>query len=148
MDFIALVMVTADDLLAGLGLTEEQRLEWYREMVPSLHESGAAYRQKKAQFRLLLGSSKGLLDMPGGELVRDTLVTWKTTLTLVARQLSEARCEEQLRGHLSTLYRSYVHMHCNRMGLDREKEQEVLQLLLRTREGLVCSPVVSSLSSS
>jgi thiopeptide-type bacteriocin biosynthesis protein len=43
------------------------------------------------------------------------------------------------RGQLS---RSYVHMHVNRLlGPDRLHEQIVLQLLRRTREGLIRAPL-------
>ncbi|HEU5382290.1 MAG TPA: lantibiotic dehydratase, partial [Ktedonobacteraceae bacterium] len=139
-DMLLLAMLTADDLLAGLGLTAAQRLEWYHVMVPFLRESGATYRKKKAQLRSLFGDPVGLLAIPGGEVVRDILVTRKTTLAQVAQQLSGALSQQQSNQHLSMIYRSYVHMHCNRLGLDPVKEREVLQLLLRTHEGLIRSP--------
>ena len=67
------------------------------------------------------------------------LATRAAVLAQVAQQLAESRLSQSL----EVLYSSFVHMHCNRLlGLDRDEEREVMELLLRTREGLGRAPVV------
>jgi thiopeptide-type bacteriocin biosynthesis protein len=140
LDPTILAVVGVDHLLADLGLTSQQRLNWLRAVAPSRQESGATYRQKNAQLRSLLADPAGLLSILGGKLVEDILATRRLTVNQIAQQLAEGWSQQRLTQPLAALYRSYVHMHCNRWGLEREREHEVLQLLLRTLHGLERSP--------
>ncbi len=138
-----LAVLSTDDLLAGLGLSPVQRLHWYREVAPAQKSSGALYRQKGAQVRALLGDPSVLEQLPDGTALATIFAARRARLAQVARQLDQAASQGALVRPPSTIYHSYVHMHCNRFwGIDRAAEQQTLQLLLRTRLGLERSPVV------
>lgn len=63
-------------------------------------------------------------------------------LVPIVSQLTEALESGSLTQPASELYRSFVHMHCNRLlGTDPETEKKVLGLLKRTREALNKAPI-------
>lgn len=139
-----LAVLSTDDLLAGLGLSPEQRLHWYREVVPSQKASGARYRQQGAQLRALLGDSRTLGQLAGGATLSAIFAARRARLAQVADQLEQAARRGALECPAPIIYRSFVHMHCNRFwGIDRAAEQQTLELLLRTRMGLDRSPLVA-----
>lgn len=139
-----LAVLSTDDLLAGLGLSPEERLQWYRKVVPAQKKaSGALYREKGSQLRSLLGNPRILDQIPGGATLASILAARRARLALVALLLDQAAARGALARPASTIYHSYVHMHCNRFwGIDRTAEQQTLQLLLRTRVGLERSSIV------
>lgn len=142
MDRTTLAVLSIDDLLAGLGLTEADRLEWYRDQVVSRHETGPEYRQRKGTLRSLLGDPQGLRTVSGGEAVANTFAARRVALAPVARRLDELAERGELGQPRTSLYRSFVHLHCNRlMGSEWSTERRVLGLLLRTREGLDKAPL-------
>src|SRR5207247_10635736 len=47
LDRTTLVVLSTDDLLAGLGLNRQQRLAWYRERVAATSASAKEYRQRQ-----------------------------------------------------------------------------------------------------
>jgi thiopeptide-type bacteriocin biosynthesis protein len=67
MDRTTLAVLSIDDLLAGLGLTEVDRLKWYRDQDVSRHKSGPEYRQRKESLRSLLGDPTRLSAEPGAK---------------------------------------------------------------------------------
>ncbi len=152
MDRQLLVALTIDDLLAQLGLTQAGRLTWYKSHVTLHPASGKVYRQKSVQLRSLLGTyiTPTAPDIYCcNELVGNILQARRTTLLSVAQSLAQAKAQHRLTVPLDSLYRSFVHMHCNRfLGIDREAEQEVLELLLRTHEGLQRSPLSTTRKGS
>jgi thiopeptide-type bacteriocin biosynthesis protein len=142
MDRTTLAVLSIDDLLASLGLSEADRLEWYRDRVVSRHETGPEYRQRKAILRELLGNPQDLQTESANEAMEQVFAARRAALASVARRLGELA----ERGELSQLpamrYRSFVHMHCNRLlGCGQAPEERVLGLLLRTREGLDRAPL-------
>jgi thiopeptide-type bacteriocin biosynthesis protein len=145
MDRTTLTVLSIDDLLAGLGLTEANRLEWYRERVVSRHETGPEYRQRKGTLRSLLGNPESLRTQSGGEAVAHTFAARRAVLAPVARRLGEAAERGELGQPPAILYRSFVHLHCNRLlgsvGDSGSTEEQALGLLLRTREGLDRAPL-------
>jgi thiopeptide-type bacteriocin biosynthesis protein len=139
-----LAVLSADDLLAGLGLSTDQRLQWYRAAVPTQKASGALYRRKGARLRALLGDPRELAGLAGGETLMALFATRRARLASVARQLEQAIVMGELTRPAPLIYQSFIHMHCNRFwGIDRIAERETLQLLLRTRTGLERSPVLA-----
>lgn len=140
LDLAVLTVVTADDLLAGLGLTEEARLELYRQTI-SRREGGPEYQRRKVLLRSLLGT-----EGPGGRVtdfqpVFPVLTARRIRLDVLGKRLTILAQRGDLSRPITMLYASFVHMHCNRLlGTDRSAERKVLGMLLRTREGLVRAP--------
>jgi lantibiotic biosynthesis protein len=142
MDRTTLAVLSIDDLLAGLGLTEADRLKWYRERVVSRHETGPDYRQRKGILRALLGNPQKLQTESGGEAIEQAFAARQAGLAPVARRLGELAQRGELGQPRAMLYQSFVHMHCNRLlGSGQATEEQALGLLLRTREGLDKAPL-------
>jgi thiopeptide-type bacteriocin biosynthesis protein len=142
MDRTTLAVLSIDDLLAGLGLAEANRLEWYRDQVVSRHETGPEYRQRKDILRSLLGDSQKLRTGSGGETLLRAFAERRTALASVAQRLDELAGRGELGQPRAILYRSFVHLHCNRLlGSGHTTEEQALGLLLRTREGLDRAPL-------
>lgn len=136
-----LAALTVDDLLDGLKVGENGRLDWYRGNTPSRHEAGAEYRQHKVLLRGLLSRPMEVQDHPIGDLIAPVLAARRATLARASERLATLAHQGMLSQGFDDLYRSYVHMHCNRLlGIDSEKERTVVGLLLRTRDGLIRSP--------
>jgi thiopeptide-type bacteriocin biosynthesis protein len=143
LDRVTVAVLSVDDLLAGLGLAAAERLRWYQETVQSRDAVGAEYRQRKAVLRGLLGDPHRLAAEPGGTALREALAARQAALAPVARQLAALAEQGVLTQPPSTLYNSYIHLHCNRLlGVEAGSENTVLGLLLRTREGLDRAPGV------
>jgi lantibiotic biosynthesis protein len=134
---IILAVLSVDNFLASLGLTEAARLRWLRQHVTSRNEVGQEYRQKKTLLRSLLQDPSRLLNESGGGAVAQALAAERTMVAQVAARLLRLAEQSELSQTTETLYSSYIHMHFNRLfGSDHSAEQRVLGLLLRTREGL------------
>jgi thiopeptide-type bacteriocin biosynthesis protein len=129
-DPLTLAIVSTDDLLGSLGLTTKARTAFYRAATPTTRPGGSEYRLRKTDLRELLGCG------PNVELAR-LLSMRSAALAGVAEGLA-AQLQHDLTGNLGNdLYRSYIHMHINRiLGTGREDEQLVLEQLRRTRDGL------------
>jgi lantibiotic biosynthesis protein len=145
MDWTTLAVLGIDDLLAGVGLTEADRLKWYRDQVVSRHKTGPEYRQRKGTLRSLLGDPTRLSAEPGGEAVARAFAARQAALAPVARRLGESAERGELGQPRAILYGSFVHLHCNRLLGSLEDggstEERALGLLLRTREGLDRAPL-------
>lgn len=143
LDRRALAVLSIDDLLAGLGVSAPARLAWYRQRVTARHQTGPLYRQFSARLRTLLGNpAEALAALPGGTEAAAILVARRAALAPISARLAELDAAQGLIRPLASLYASYSHMHCNRLiGIDRQAEEEVMGLLLRTQEGLERAPV-------
>jgi thiopeptide-type bacteriocin biosynthesis protein len=147
-DRTMLAVLTVDDLLAALGLDEAERLAWYRAGVTARQEAGEEYRRRKVALRQLLGDPAGLLAQPGGADIARILAARRRALAPTALRLAELAQRGELSQAPATLYRSYVHLHLNRLvGIDGTAESRVLGLLSRTREGLARAPLVPSVDA-
>jgi thiopeptide-type bacteriocin biosynthesis protein len=143
MDRTTLAMLSVDDLLAALQLDEAERLAWYRAGVTARHQAGDEYRQRKVLLRQLLGDPRSLLAQPGGTEVARILAARRRELAPIALRLAELVQRGELSQTPAMLYRSYVHLHLNRLiGVDGTAEPRILGLLLRSREGLARAPQV------
>ncbi len=137
LDRTSLAVLSADNLLAGLGLSKAARLQWLRQYVTSRNEVGQEYRQKKVVLRSLLQDQSQLLNEPEGEAVTQAFTMQRAALAPVAERLRSLEEQGQLSQTTDVLLSSYIHMHFNRLfGSDHSAERKVLGLLLRTREGL------------
>jgi thiopeptide-type bacteriocin biosynthesis protein len=142
MDRTTLAILSIDNLLAGLSLSETDRLQWYKDQVVSRHETGPEYRQRKKALRLLLGDPRQLLAEPGGEALARVFAARRAALAPIVGRLDESMERGALGQPKSKLYQSFVHLHCNRLlGSGSATEQQLIGLLLRTREGLAKAPL-------
>ncbi|MGW1374510.1 lantibiotic dehydratase [Streptomyces sp. NPDC002446] len=131
LDRTSLVLLTIDDLLTGLGLSEAERLRFYHRETPQRRLAGAEYRTRKAEFC-------DLLRRPPPRFIDDVLTQRRSHLADVADRLADLNRHRQLGKTLPELCHSYVHLHCNRLlGTDRAAEDTALELLYRTRHSLV-----------
>jgi thiopeptide-type bacteriocin biosynthesis protein len=139
LDRTALAVLTVDDLLADLDLAPAERLTWYREEATAWDEVGAAYRQRKALLRGLLEDPLGAV--ADGHRIAPVLAARRAAVAPLAARLRELAGQGELSQPLAGLYRSYVHLHCNRLlAAGPPAERTVLGLLWRTREGLARTP--------
>jgi hypothetical protein len=136
--------LAVDDLLAGLGLAASDRLRWYREQIGTRDASGDEYRRRKDVLRSLLGDPDFLSRCPGGAEIAAALAARRPALAAVGQALAEPRARGALTRPPGSLYRSYVHMHCNRLlGGDAAAEGTTIALLARTRASLEHAPIAA-----
>ena len=142
MDLTALAVLSVDDLLAALGAGEAERTEWYRNTAGPHLAAGDEYRRRKDSLRSLLGDPEGIRSQRGGDVVARALTARRRESEAAGRQLDELEVAGLLFQPKAQLFRSYVHLHCNRLlGVDRMAEEQVLGLLARTRNGLSRAPL-------
>lgn len=140
LDRNAFLAFTIDDLLAGLGLDESERLRWYRsQKTAGAPDTGAEYRQKKNALRSVVGQPQQFFAaLPGGTEALAAFAERREAFTRIGSQL---RAQTDLTKPLDVLCSSFVHLHVNRMvPMDAAAEQRILSLLLRTRESLAKAP--------
>jgi thiopeptide-type bacteriocin biosynthesis protein len=144
MDLTSLAVFSIDDLLTGLGASEAERVDWYRERVSSRTVAGDEYRRRKDTLRGLLGDPEQIRTQPGGDALARVLAARRNELEPIGRRLDALTAAQELSQPKSMLFRSYVHLHCNRLlAGDRSAEEQVLGLLARTRYGLKQAPYTS-----
>jgi lantibiotic biosynthesis protein len=144
MDLTSLAVFSIDDLLTGLGASEAERVDWYRERVSSRAIAGDEYRRRKDVLRGLLGDPEQIRNQSGGDALARVLAARRNELETIGRRLDALIAAQQLSQPKSMLFRSYVHLHCNRLlAGDPSAEEQVLGLLARTRYGLKQAPYFS-----
>ncbi|HWW00654.1 MAG TPA: lantibiotic dehydratase [Candidatus Acidoferrum sp.] len=134
-----LAVVTIDRLLGALGLDNGKRLAWLKKMVASRKEVADEYRARRSSLVTALCDPSKL-----GSPIVDALSQLTSTLAPIVETLAKLESAHALTQPLSTLYDSYVHMHCNRLGVDPALERRVLGLLLRARETIAHLPAIVS----
>lgn len=144
-DLTELIALTTDDLLAGLNVSVEDRLRWYSQQTEMLddeagrRQAGKDYRTRQKRLRALLGRPDGPALL--GEDVAETLKQRRETLIRAAGRLAALEADGRLTTSHNALWRSYVHLHCNRLlGGRAPSEGHLLRLLQRTRKGIVLAP--------
>jgi thiopeptide-type bacteriocin biosynthesis protein len=141
-DRTTLAVLSVDDLLAGLGLGEQERLAWYRRQATSHHSTSAEFRRRQRVLRPLLGNPAQLAAEAGGASLRHILEERHVTLAPLGKHLHELAERGELTKEPTALYSSYVHLHCNRLlGPGTSLEQLIMSLLSRVREGLQRAPL-------
>jgi thiopeptide-type bacteriocin biosynthesis protein len=145
MDMTSLAVLSVDDLLAGLG-SGEASLVWYREKVAPRKAAGEEYRRRKTNLRRLLGDPEHLRSQPGGDALARLLATRRDDLAIVSAKLDALAAAKQLFQPRSAVVRTCVHLHCNRLlGANQSTEDQILELLGRTRHALDQAPLSRTL---
>ena len=132
-------VVTVDGLLGALGLDNDRRLAWLKTVVNSRKEVGDEYRARRRSLVTVLRDARELA-MP----ISDILSKQTAAIAPIADRLAKIEATRGLIQPLSKLYESYVHMHCNRLGIAPTIERRVLGLLLRARETMAHLPTIIS----
>lgn len=136
LDDLALAVVSVDDLLNSLGMTEGHRREFYREATTASQTGGTIYRERQSDLRQAL-ARPGSSDPSSAPL----LSARRAALAPASRLLGSLRHRKLLYRPHAELCRSYVHMHINRLlGFDPTQERTALDLLRRTHESLARFP--------
>ncbi len=143
LDRTNVAILTVDTLLAALGLDEVARLEWYRSQLWSRQEASLDYRNRKVLLRSLLGDPRWVRTEPGGEDLCAALTILREQLRPWAEHLKVLEASHELTRPLANLHGSFVHLHLNRIGFDRNAERKILGLLWRARQSLVHAPLKS-----
>jgi thiopeptide-type bacteriocin biosynthesis protein len=144
LDMTSLAVLSIDNLLAGLGASEAERVAWYRERVASRTTAGEEYRRRKEMLRRLLSDAEQIRAQPGGDALARVLAERTDRIFAIGQRLDSLIAAGELAQPKSRLYSSYVHLHCNRLlAGDRLAEEQVLGLLARTRYGLTQAPYSS-----
>jgi lantibiotic biosynthesis protein len=129
LEIVPLAVVTVDALLDTLGLDNDERLAWLRTVITSRKEAAEEYRVRRQSLITALRDPREL-GMP----INDILSQRRVAMAPIVASLANMEATGSLTQPLSNLYGSYVHMHCNRLGVDPTMEARVLSLLLRARE--------------
>jgi thiopeptide-type bacteriocin biosynthesis protein len=99
------------------------------------------YRRRKDTLRRLIGDPEQLFARPGGDALARILAARRNEIARIGDQLDALASAGELLQPKTVLYRSYVHLHCNRLlAGDRSAEEQVLTLLARARDSLRRAP--------
>ncbi|GAA2803734.1 lantibiotic dehydratase [Kitasatospora sp. CM 4170] len=140
-DRLTLAALSIDDLLDGLRMGPAARTELYRQYGRPQPRDGAEYRRRKQELRSLLGRPRLAPAAGPGSALDRLLASRRAALAAPAEQLASLDADALLHRPLADLCRSLVHLHVNRLlGIGEADEELVLQLLRRTREGLLHAP--------
>ena len=141
-DMTTLAVLSIDSLLAALGASPARRLAWYRAWSPAKSPGGQAYRQRQSTLRSLLGDPGHLRRQPGGDALARVLAMREDELEQPAQRLDELIATGEISRAPGEPYRSYVHLHCNRLlGPSGSAEDQIVDLLRRTRYSLSQAPL-------
>ena len=138
-------VLSIDDLLEGLGLDELARLAWYRSQT-LLSPRDGEYRRRQRDLRQFLGDTAAVAATAGGQDLLRIFAERRAELRAVSQRLERLALDGQLTQPPSVLYRSYIHLHCNRI-LDPAgaPELQLIDMLRRVREGLARAPLAPTL---
>lgn len=142
LDRTMMAVASIDSMLRALGADAAERLAWYAAQTVSKKESSAEYRQRGPDLRRLIGDPAELERMPGGRELTRILQQRSDALAPCGQELMALSQRGVLGQDMKTLWRSYVHLHCNRLlAASSQHEQLLLGLLLRVHESLSRAPV-------
>jgi thiopeptide-type bacteriocin biosynthesis protein len=138
-DETTLFVLTIDDLLDALGLSETDRLAWYKKQTNArTSDVGTEFRKRKEILRAALNDPASFLSqLPCGREVIETLAGRRSALSRIGQQLTALKQDGVLSRSLDELCASFVHLHLNRLATTQSPtEHHVLGLLQRVRESL------------
>ena len=144
-DTTDLAVRTVDGLLAGLGLDETQRLEWYGTRAARTVNGGQEFRSRQRSLRSVLDIDRSSTRLSVGPASVDEILNRRhLLLDQPGTDLRSLLDREQLTEPLETILGSHVHLHHNRLlGANGSDEGLLMELLLRTRTSLAKSPLKS-----
>ncbi len=132
-DRLNLCSFTIDKLLASLGLDGEQRLAWYKKFAHKRADVGPVYRTRKDALMTIFSEKNEMYP----DVLRGVVEEWAAKLKKVGTGYRRLEKAGGLTNSIDAIYRSFVHMHCNRyLGVDLEQEDQAIALACRAREGL------------
>ena len=134
-ELAVLAVVTVDDLLIGLGLDHNRRLVWLRSTAAARKQVADEYRARRQSLIAALREPK-----EDGTPMGRIFLQRRAALALLADRLAGIEADGALTQPPAALYESYMHMHCNRLGVDRNAEPRILGLLLRSLEAIAHLP--------
>ena len=141
---IILLALSVDNLLASLGLTEEERTAWYRKQsIARRSDVTDTYRKHKTVLRTAIGwPHKYLSNFSFGGEISELLIERHGAIAPLGYQLRELQQQGALLQSIDDMYSSFVHLHLNRMAPDgAASEGQILGLLHRLHESLRHAPV-------
>lgn len=142
LDRTMMAVLSIDHMIRGLGASDADRLAWYGAQVASKKESSAEYRQRGAGLRQVIGDPDHLASLPGGPELARILEQRREALAPLAAELATLATRGALGQDVQTIWRSYVHLHCNRLlAASPSQEQLLLGLLFRVHESLARAPL-------
>jgi thiopeptide-type bacteriocin biosynthesis protein len=141
-DLTELAMLTADDLLSGLGLDKPQRLERYSAQAPRSQATGAEFRTRQSRLRAILGASNPISTSTDPGTLDEILMQRRAVLEPAGSQLNALAQRDPTNTPLTSIHASHVHLHCNRLlGGRAPDEATLLELLHRTHLSLAKAPL-------
>ncbi|MFJ6771447.1 lantibiotic dehydratase [Kitasatospora sp. NPDC091257] len=141
-DLLELAVISMDDLLACLGLSPQERAAFSHGNPPQRRVGGSEYRKRKRALRHALGGA-----LPADSEVSRLLSTRRAALAPAIDLIDSLHHGRGLGRSGDELCHSYVHLHANRLlGTDASGESLALELLRRTRAGLVRAPLPEGVS--
>jgi len=129
---IVTAAATSDRMLTSLGLDPAARVDWYRNNDIARNESGADYRLHKDELMALFVTDKNAPHQP----LDAILAEWKSSLSSVGAKYNSLNASASLSRDLLWIYRSFVHMHCNRLGLNNQQEAQAISLAHRAADAV------------
>jgi thiopeptide-type bacteriocin biosynthesis protein len=134
-----LAVLSTAQLLGALGLDEDARRAWLRELglKTARTECAEQYRRRRDRLVAMLPASPDALAAVFGRPAADALAARADRVHPLGRELAAAAQGGALTQTTSDLFRSYMHMHCNRVfGVDHAVERRVYGLLARAHDAL------------
>ncbi|WP_405066404.1 lantibiotic dehydratase [Kribbella sp. NBC_01510] len=151
-NLVELGLVSAADMLALLaGDDGATQSEWAKRLASAAREASDLFRERKLRMRALVRAagdgSWGDAGEPwseNGDLVGEVLARRRAALAPLVSALRALWADGVGTQSPEQLAASIMHMHANRLGLDRADEQTTLGLLDRTLRSLLAYPPTSS----
>ena len=125
------IIVIIDDMLQSFGLKDKDVIIWLRKYSTMGKQVVRAYREQEKSLR------EGMLGNTGSIILLCEELAYRRKALLAASLELEATAR-QGRGRFSAgeMLRAFVHMTCNRLGVDAVLENRLISLLARTRESI------------
>jgi lantibiotic biosynthesis protein len=136
---LELAVLGIDALLRGLEPVIPQRRSWLGLAAPPPLESGTAWRERKGRLRTLLADRAG-----DGDWAREAdpvLGRLAEQVRPAAERIAALDADGALHAPAADVVASLIHMHANRIGLDRAGERLALGLLHRALASLDAAPL-------
>ena len=103
------------------------------------------YRRRKNELRALFADPEQLRTRPGGDALAQVFGVRRRALAEVGPRLGALAQTGELSQSRSSLLRSYVHLHCNRLLTGGQADEETtLALLARVRSAFSHAPILAA----
>jgi thiopeptide-type bacteriocin biosynthesis protein len=133
---VELALAGIDFLFQKMGYSSFDRLALFNGVAQFRHEASAVYRERKTVLQALIG---GHDDPSLAEAIKSTFGVLEKNAPSISDlwcRLQQVNAEGRLTLSLDAVFKSFAHMHCNRMGLDMTDERLAYGLLVRSYDSL------------